>query len=132
MNPRDASASKIHSHDSGTGIRGFHSLIWTGTGIPAHSDLNFSCKVGCGTKWDSTSISKCNSSKQLRFKTTDDIFLKTDPGSFEDLRVADLQHISKMTGSRALTICTNLAEKNHLCSSLTFSLSPSGPSQQRR
>ena len=27
---------KIHSHNSGTGIRGFHSWEWTGTGIPAH------------------------------------------------------------------------------------------------
>ena len=27
---------KIHSHNSGKGIRGFHSWEWTGTGIPAH------------------------------------------------------------------------------------------------
>ena len=27
---------KIHSHNSGTGIRGFHSWEWTGKGIPAH------------------------------------------------------------------------------------------------
>ena len=27
---------KIHSHNSGVGIRGFHSWEWTGTGIPAH------------------------------------------------------------------------------------------------
>ena len=27
---------KIHSHNSGMGIRGFHSWEWTGTGIPAH------------------------------------------------------------------------------------------------
>ena len=27
---------KIHSHNQGTAIRGFHSQEWTGTGIPAH------------------------------------------------------------------------------------------------
>ena len=27
---------KIHSHNSGMGIRGFRSWEWTGTGIPAH------------------------------------------------------------------------------------------------
>ena len=27
---------KIHSHNSGKGIGGFHSWEWTGTGIPAH------------------------------------------------------------------------------------------------
>ena len=27
---------KIHSHNSGMGIRGFNSWEWTGTGIPAH------------------------------------------------------------------------------------------------
>merc|ERR1712163_5909 len=27
---------KTHSHNSGKGIRGFHSWEWTGTGIPAH------------------------------------------------------------------------------------------------
>ena len=27
---------KINSHNSGMGIRGFHSWDWTGTGIPAH------------------------------------------------------------------------------------------------
>ena len=27
---------KIHSHNSGTGIRGFLSREWMGTGIPAH------------------------------------------------------------------------------------------------
>ena len=27
---------KIHSHNSGMGIRGFHSREWMGTGIPAH------------------------------------------------------------------------------------------------
>ena len=27
---------KIHSQNSGKGIRGFHSWEWTGTGIPAH------------------------------------------------------------------------------------------------
>ena len=27
---------KIHSHNSGMGIWGFHSWEWTGTGIPAH------------------------------------------------------------------------------------------------
>ena len=27
---------KIHSHNSGMGIRGFHSWEWPGTGIPAH------------------------------------------------------------------------------------------------
>ena len=27
---------KINSHNSGMGIRGFHSWEWTGTGIPAH------------------------------------------------------------------------------------------------
>ena len=31
---------KIHSHNSGNGIRGFHSWEWTGTGIPAHPWLN--------------------------------------------------------------------------------------------
>ena len=30
---------KIHSHNSGKGIRGFHSWEWTGTGIPAHPCL---------------------------------------------------------------------------------------------
>ena len=28
---------KIHSHNSGMGIRGFHSWEWTGTGISAHT-----------------------------------------------------------------------------------------------
>ena len=27
---------KIHSHNLGMGIRGFHSWEWTGTEIPAH------------------------------------------------------------------------------------------------
>ena len=27
---------KIYSHNSGKGIRGFHSWEWTGTGVPAH------------------------------------------------------------------------------------------------
>ena len=27
---------KIHSHNSGKGIKGFHSWEWPGTGIPAH------------------------------------------------------------------------------------------------
>ena len=32
---------KIHSHNSGMGIRGFHSWEWTGTGIPAHPCTSF-------------------------------------------------------------------------------------------
>ena len=35
---------KIHSYNSGKGIRGFHSWEWTGTGIPAHPWIN------CGAK----------------------------------------------------------------------------------
>ena len=31
---------KKHSQNSGTGIRGFHSWEWTGTGIPAHPNNN--------------------------------------------------------------------------------------------
>ena len=33
---------KINSHNSGMGIRGFHSREWTGTGIPAHPYSLFS------------------------------------------------------------------------------------------
>ena len=32
---------KIHSHNSGKGIRPFHSWEWTGTGIPAHPCFRF-------------------------------------------------------------------------------------------
>ena len=35
-NPKIRERQKIHSHNSGMGIRGFHSWEWTGTGIPAH------------------------------------------------------------------------------------------------
>ena len=41
---------KIHSHNSGKGIRGFHSWEWTGTGIPAHP-----CKTSRKKKWRGTS-----------------------------------------------------------------------------
>ena len=39
---------KIHSHNSGMGIRGFHSWEWRGTGIPAHPWFNSPPKFFCG------------------------------------------------------------------------------------
>ena len=46
---------KIHSHNSGKGIRGFHSWEWTGTGIPAHPWLEVSF-VCCNVVWFQISV----------------------------------------------------------------------------